>query len=100
MFEHDCKVCGNIAVLVAAGHWLNDQISSPGWLKNDHHSMSSRLLLGSAQPPVYWVPGTLSTVVKWKVCGGDNSPPTSAKAKETRVFISTPISLHGVCLIS
>jgi hypothetical protein len=33
--------------------------SSPGRVKNFHFSMLSRPALGSAQPPIQWVPGDL-----------------------------------------
>jgi hypothetical protein len=33
--------------------------SSPGRVKNFHFSISSRLALGSTQPPIQWVPGAL-----------------------------------------
>jgi hypothetical protein len=38
--------------------------SSPGGGKNFHFSKSSRPPLGSAQPPIQWVPGALSPGVK------------------------------------
>jgi hypothetical protein len=34
--------------------------SCPSGGKNFHFSMSSRLVLGSTQPPIQWVPGALS----------------------------------------
>jgi hypothetical protein len=34
--------------------------SSPGRVKNFHFSISTRPVLGSTQPPIKWVPGTLS----------------------------------------
>jgi len=41
----------------------------------------SRLALGSIQPPIQWVPGSLSLGVKWPGLEADNSPPYSAKVK-------------------
>jgi hypothetical protein len=39
---------------------LRGQSSSPGRMKKVHFSVSSRLTLGSTQPPIQWVPGALS----------------------------------------
>jgi hypothetical protein len=39
---------------------LRGRGSSPGRVKNFHFSISSRPALGSAQPPIQWVPGALS----------------------------------------
>jgi hypothetical protein len=44
-------------------------------------TIMSRTALGSTQPPVQWVPGTLSLGVKWPGCEADHSPPSSAKVK-------------------
>jgi len=45
-------------------------------------SRTSRLTLGLTQPPIYWVPGALSTGVKW--------PPPTANVKNEWTYTSTP----------
>jgi hypothetical protein len=42
---------------------------------------ASRLALGSAQPPIQWVPGALSLGVKLPEREADHSPPSSAEVK-------------------
>jgi hypothetical protein len=53
-------------------------------------STSSRLVLGPTQPPIQWIPGALSRVVKRLSGEADHSPPTSAEVKNTWIYISTP----------
>jgi hypothetical protein len=50
------------SVGIATGYGLDDQRGgSPGRVKKIFHfSISSRQVLGSTQPPIKWVPGTLS----------------------------------------
>jgi hypothetical protein len=50
----------------------------------------SGIMPGPTQPPIQWVPGALSPGVKWQVREADHSPQTSAEAKKTRVYTSTP----------
>jgi hypothetical protein len=64
--------------------------SSIDRVKNFLFSTSSRLALGPAQPPIQWVPGALSPGVKRPGCDADHSPPTSAEAKKTWIYTSTP----------
>jgi hypothetical protein len=45
-------------------------------------SMSSRLALGTTQPPIQWVPGDLLPGVKRLGHKADHSPPTSAEVKK------------------
>ena len=45
-------------------------------------SRTSRLALGLTQPHIYWVPGALSTGVKW--------PPPTANVKNEWTYTSTP----------
>jgi hypothetical protein len=54
---------------------------------------ASRTALGPAQPPVKWVPRTLSLGVKWPVREADHSPPYSAEVNNA---LHSPIRLHGV----
>jgi len=42
---------------------------------------ASRMALGPTWPPIQWVPGALSLVVKQLGCEADHTPPSSAKVK-------------------
>jgi hypothetical protein len=54
---------------------------------------------GSTQPPIQWVPGAPSLVVKRPGCEADHSPPSSAEVKNEWSYNSTPpVRLHGVVL--
>jgi hypothetical protein len=44
--------------------------------------IASRTALGHTQPPIQWVPGTLSSAVKQPGREADHSPPSSAEVKE------------------
>jgi hypothetical protein len=41
-----------------------------------------RMALGPTQPPIQWVPGTLSLGIKWPGHEADHSPPSSVEVKE------------------
>jgi hypothetical protein len=75
-----------IPISKRAGGWG----SSPGRIKNFHFSISSKPALGSTEPPIHWVPGTLSLGVKWQGREADHSPPTSVEVKGTWIYTSTP----------
>jgi hypothetical protein len=45
---------------------------------------------GSAQPPIQWVPGTLSPEIKLPGREADHSPPSCAEVKSTWIYTSTP----------
>jgi hypothetical protein len=64
--------------------------SSPGRVMNFLLSMSSRLALGSTQPPTQWVPRALSPGVKRPGREADHSPSASAKVKKMWIYTSTP----------
>jgi hypothetical protein len=64
--------------------------SSPGEGKNFHFSKSSRPVLGSTQPPIQWIPETLSPGVKRQGREADHSPPASAEVKKMWIYRSTP----------
>jgi hypothetical protein len=49
----------------------------------------SRPALGSTQPPIKWVPGTLSLEVKRPGREADHSPPSSAEVKNAWSYAST-----------
>jgi hypothetical protein len=58
----------------------------------------SRTALGPTQPPIQWVPGALSLVVKQLGCEADHSPPSSAEVKECmELYLHSPTmpSWHG-----
>jgi hypothetical protein len=62
-------------------------------------SKSSRRALQSTQPPIQWVPGSLSAVVKRPGREADHSPPASSEVKKMWIYISNlPIRLYGVVL--
>jgi hypothetical protein len=54
-------------------------------------AITSKPALGSTQPPIHWVPGTLSLWVKRPVREADHSPLSSAKVKEgMELYIHSP----------
>jgi hypothetical protein len=62
---------------------------------------TSRTALGPTHPPIQWVPGSLSPVVKWMGHEADHSPPSSAKVKECmELYLHSPStpSWHDVQL--
>jgi hypothetical protein len=61
---------------------MRGQISSSDRVKKFLFSKSSRPALGSTQPPIYWVPETLSPRVKRTGREVDHSPPASAEVKK------------------
>jgi hypothetical protein len=59
----------------------------------------SRTALGPTQPPIQWVPGTLSLGVKRPRREADYSPPCSVDVENAWSYTSTPpIRLHGMVL--
>jgi len=55
------------------------------------------LALGTTQPPIQWVPQTLSLGVKWPEHVGDHSSPPSARVKYEWSYTSIPpICLHAM----
>jgi hypothetical protein len=63
--------------------------SNPARVKNCLFSILSRLALCSTQPPMQWVPGTLSKGVKKLGREADYSP-TNAYVKKTWIYTFTP----------
>jgi hypothetical protein len=60
---------------------------------------ASGTALRPTQPPIQWVPGTLSLGVKRPGLEADHSPPSSAEVKNAWSYTFTPpIRLHGVVL--
>jgi hypothetical protein len=64
--------------------------SSPGRVKNFLFSTSSKPALGSTQPPIQWVPGSLSPEVKQPGRESDHSPAASAEIKNLWIYTFTP----------
>jgi hypothetical protein len=56
-----------------------------------------KLVLGSTQPPIQQVMRVFSEG-KWPGHEADHTPPISAKVKNTRIHIHSPIYLHDVVL--
>jgi hypothetical protein len=60
---------------------------------------ASRPAVGPTQPPIQWVPGVLSLMVKRPGREADHSPPPSSKVKKAWSYTSTPpLPLHSVVL--
>jgi hypothetical protein len=51
----------------------------------------AKLALRLSQPPIQWVPGTLSPAVKLPDHEADGSLPSSAKVKNATRYTSTPL---------
>jgi hypothetical protein len=57
----------------------------------------SRIALETNQPPIQWVLGDLSLMVKWLGFEADCSPPSSSKVKNMWSYTSTtPIHVNGM----
>jgi hypothetical protein len=69
----------NSLVSIAVGYRVDGQSLNSG--KIFLFSTASRLALGPTQPPIQWVPGTLSTGVKQLGHEADHSPPFSFEVK-------------------
>jgi hypothetical protein len=81
----------NNAVGIATGYGLDDRgIGVRVLVGSRIFSKSSRQALGSTEPPIQWVPGTLSLGVKRQGHEANHSPPTSADVKEMWSYTSTP----------
>jgi hypothetical protein len=60
---------------------------------------ASRTALEPTQPPIQWVPATVSLGVKQPERDADHSPPSSSEVKNAWSYTSTlPIRLQGVVL--
>jgi hypothetical protein len=55
-------------------------------------------VLGPTQTPIQWVLRALSLGVKRQEHEADHPPPTSAEVKNTWIYTSTSLCLHGVVL--
>jgi hypothetical protein len=62
-------------------------------------TVSRPALAPPPQPPIQWVPGSLSLRVKRPGREADHSPPTSVKVKNAWSYnFTSPIRLHGLVL--
>jgi hypothetical protein len=86
----------------ALGYRLDDQgFDFQQGLEIFLFSTASRPALGTTQPPIQWVPETLSLGVKWLRHEVDHSPPSSAEVKNVWSYIPyprSPVCLHGIVL--
>jgi hypothetical protein len=102
-FRSYLYVSRDSGVGIATSYWLDDEESQfeSRWGQDFHFSMSSRPALGSTQPPIQWVPGSLSPGVKWPGREADHSLPASTEVKKTCVYIPTTLYVFmPQCLIS
>jgi hypothetical protein len=58
----------------------------------------SKLALGPAQPPVQWIPLTVSFGLKWQGCEADHSLPSSAEVKNGGALPPLPHPHDGMVL--
>jgi hypothetical protein len=70
--------------------------SSLSTVKNFDFSTSSRPALLPTQPPIQWIPGSLSPGVKRPGREDGQSPPASANVKNVDLYIHSPIRLHCI----
>jgi hypothetical protein len=99
LFSHCCfltpQQCQLRFIFKSYSDWLRagrprGQILSPGRDKNFLFSTSSRLALGSTQPPIQWLPGAFSPGVKCPGHEADHSPQTIAEVKKMWIYTSSP----------
>jgi hypothetical protein len=90
------------SVGIALGYGLDDRGSRVRFLAgagNFLFTIAFKTALGPTQPPIQWVPVTLSLDVKRPGREADHSPPSSAEVKEcVELYLRSPVRLHGVVL--
>jgi hypothetical protein len=90
------------AVSIATGYGLDDRgvgVQVP--VGSRILSTSFRPALGPTQPPVEWVPRTLSPALKRQGREADHSPPASAEVKKMWIYTSIPLyAFMALCVIS
>jgi hypothetical protein len=64
--------------------------SRQGYGRDIFSATASRLVQSPIQPPVQWVPGLFTSVVKLPRRGADHSPPSSSEVKNAWRHGSTP----------
>jgi len=63
------------------------------------NATASRPELESNQPPIQWLPGALSSWVRWPGREANHSPPSSVVVKNKWNYISnSPVFLHSMVL--
>jgi hypothetical protein len=77
-------------VSIVIGYGLDDRGVGVQVLVGSRIFSSSRPVLGPTQPPVQWLPWTLSQGVKRPGREDDQSPPTIVEVKNTWIYTSTP----------
>jgi hypothetical protein len=83
---------GDSSVGIAAGYGLDGRSSIPG----RGYSIVSRPALQPTQPPIQWVSGTLSPMVKQPGREADHSP--TSRSRMVELYLHSPIRIHGVVL--
>jgi hypothetical protein len=73
---------------MVTGYGLDGRGSIPG--RSRVFSIASRPTLGPTQPPIQWVPGALSRLVKRQGREADYSPPSSAEVKNVGAIPPLP----------
>jgi hypothetical protein len=85
------------SVGIALGYGLDDRgprVRFPAGLGIFLFTTASRPALGPTQPPIQWVPGTLSLGVKRRGSEADHSPPSSAEVREcVELYLHSPNTL-------
>jgi hypothetical protein len=67
------------------------RVRLPVGARNSLFTTASRTVLGPTQPPIQWVPGTLSLEVKRPGLEADHSPPSSTEVREwVELYIHFP----------
>jgi hypothetical protein len=71
--------------------WMTEiQILAGAMIEIFLFATTSKPALGHTQPPIQWIPGTLTLGIKQSVCEADYSPPFTAKIKNEWICTSTP----------
>jgi hypothetical protein len=89
------KICKKCAIRLPTGYGVDGRGSNPGRGKIFMFSTASRPAMGPTQPPIQWVPGTISPGLKRPKREGDNSPPSSAEVKNDAATTPLPHTSLG-----
>jgi hypothetical protein len=77
-------------VSIAMGYGLDSRVSIP-FRGNFIHPKACRLDLSTTQPPLQWIPGTLSPGIKGPGREADHSPASSAEIKNDEAIPALPL---------